>query len=402
MGDVATEATVPAEEGSPVTRWKARRRAHGQVLVLVVLGMVGLIAMVAVVIDGGNAWVQQRGTQNGTDAAAEAGAVVLVQQMGGAALPAAYTSWDADVAAAVNGALGQNNTTLASAYYTNFEGTLLTTTGTTTTNNAAKVGGGIIPTGTAGVQVQGSRTFSTYFAGVIGLNRMTTPASATARAGILETANFLPVTFPILFHMCSGNGSLAAGSSQWQITDLTTAQVEYSTLYSPPPAQNTRPKEVIVPLCKNGPGTVGWLNLSSATSATAPLWVQTNPGNPNAPALQTLLNGYDGQVVSIPMFDGICKTQPSTTDLSACTLTGAYGKNTWYHIPYFTSFFLDHAFTSGNNSVVCNSGPGSPPVGGNGSNGCLKGWWVTGVGTGQVSQYIGGLANPNLGVQLIK
>jgi hypothetical protein len=115
-----------------------------------------------------------------------------------------------------------------------------------------------------------------------------------------------------------------------------------------------------------------------------------------------MLNGYKGQVVSIPMFDGICKSQPSGTALSACTNPGAYGKNTWYHIPYFTSFLLDQAYTSGNNSVVCNSGPGSPPVGGNGSNGCLKGWWVKVVGEGQVSQYIGGLANPNLGVQLIK
>ena len=383
-----------------MTTWGMFRRAHGQVLVLVALGMAGLIAMAAIVIDGGNAWVQQRGTQNGTDAAAEAGAVVLVQQMGGAALPAAYSSWDADVAAAVNAALGQNNTTLVSAFYTDFQGNLLTTTGTATTDptRAAAVGGGTVPTGTAGVQVQGSRTFSTYFAGVIGLTHMTTPASATARAGILETSTFLPVTFPIAFHMCTGSGTLAAGSAPWNIVPLATAVSELSSPYN----GSNRPNEVIVPLCKNGPGTVGWLNLGGATTATAPLWVQTNPGNPNDPALQALLNGSQKKVVSIPMFDGICKTQPSSTDLSACTNSGAYGRNTWYHIPYFTSFLLDQAYTSGNNSLVCNSGPGAPPVGGNGSNGCLKGWWVTGVGVGQVSQYIGGLANPNLGVQLIK
>ena len=53
------------------------RSRSGQVLVIVALGMVAFIAMVGLVIDGGNAWGQQRETQNGADSAAKAGAAVI-------------------------------------------------------------------------------------------------------------------------------------------------------------------------------------------------------------------------------------------------------------------------------------------------------------------------------------
>jgi Flp pilus assembly protein TadG len=42
------------------------------------LGMLGMIAMVALIIDGGHAWTQQRDSQNGSDATSEAGALVLM------------------------------------------------------------------------------------------------------------------------------------------------------------------------------------------------------------------------------------------------------------------------------------------------------------------------------------
>jgi Flp pilus assembly protein TadG len=382
--------------GARVVRPPVRHGAHGQVLVLVVLGMLGLIAMVAIVIDGGNAWVQQRGTQNGTDAAAEAGAVVLVQRLAGAPLPSGYTSWDADVANAISGALSQNSTQLVSAYYTDVNGNVLTATGST---QAAAVGSGTIPTGAAGVQVQGNRTFSTYFAGVIGLTHMTTPASATAVAGILASATgFLPVTFPVAIATCAGNGSLVPGQTPWPIVG--------------PPATPSPYNEAIVPLCKNGPGAVGWLDLGSGTLSdqisspttqtfTLPTWLPTNPGNPNSLDVQSALNKYDGQVVLLPMFDGTCKDEPSGTSLSDCSSPGV-GNNTWYHIPQFTGFLLDHAYTSGNNFPACNSAPGGPPAGGNGSNGCLKGWFVSRITSGEVVAGGGNSGNPALGVQLIK
>jgi Flp pilus assembly protein TadG len=368
------------------------------VLVLVVLAMVGLIAMVAIVIDGGNAWVQQRGTQNGTDAAAEAGAVVLVEHLAGSPMPAGATSWDAAIAGAIGTSLMQNGVTLVTADYTDVNGNnLLLSNGQPV--QVGQATGGTIPTGAAGVQVQGNRSFSTYFAGVIGLTHMTTQASATAVAGILASATgFLPVTFPVAIATCAGNGSLVPGQTPWPIVG--------------PPATPSPGNEAIVPLCKNGPGAVGWLDLGSGTLAqqisspttqtfTLPTWLQTNPGNPNTSDVQSALNKYDGQVVLLPMFDGTCKNEPSGTSLSDCSSPGV-GNNTWYHIPQFTGFLLDQAYTSGNNFPACNSAPGGPPAGGNGSNGCLKGWFVSRITSGEVVAGGGSSANPALGVQLIK
>ena len=47
------------------------------------LSMTVILAATAMVIDGGNAMAQQRGTQNATDAAALAGALVIAEKMGG-------------------------------------------------------------------------------------------------------------------------------------------------------------------------------------------------------------------------------------------------------------------------------------------------------------------------------
>ena len=133
------------------------------------------------------------------------------------------------------------------------------------------------------------------------------------------------------------------------------------------------------------------------------VWIQTSAGNPNDTKVETAVNSYDGQTVLIPLFDGTCKNQPSSGALSACTSGAGVGNNTWYHIPQFQGFHLDHAYVQGNNFPACNSAPGGPPVGGNGSNGCLKGWFTNPALTGQV--HIGpvqpGTSQP-LGVTLIK
>ena len=79
---------------------RTRSRERGQALVLMVGGMVAVIAMVALIVDGGNAWSQQRIVQNGSDAAAEAGAIVMAQRFAGASTPA--LGWDATVQSAIS------------------------------------------------------------------------------------------------------------------------------------------------------------------------------------------------------------------------------------------------------------------------------------------------------------
>ena len=77
----------------------------GQILVIVAVGLVVIVAMVGVVIDGGYAWGKQRETQNGSDAASEAGAVVLAENLVRAAqVPPVTPKTDAQVRVAVNSA----------------------------------------------------------------------------------------------------------------------------------------------------------------------------------------------------------------------------------------------------------------------------------------------------------
>jgi hypothetical protein len=393
------------------------RRAHGQVLVLVVLGMVGLIAMVAIVIDGGNAWVQQRGTQNGTDAAAEAGAVVLLRKA--TATNSSWTNamWDTTVNGAINAAAGssQNNLTSIAGYYTDFRGNLLTSNGTPALNlaDAAKVGAGVVPPNAQGVQAQGSRTFSTYFAGIIGLTHMTTPASATAAAGPLVGVSgtaIMPVTFPVtILTPCTnpnqppGSTQNVPGTSPWPIIDPNAS-----------PSQQIGSNEAIVPLCNTNAGSVGWLDLGSGTLAdqisspvttmTLPGWFQTQTGDNNS--VDTAMNKYDNQIILLPMFDGTCKNKPSGSSLSSCPSSDSgTGNTTWYHVPYLYSFLLSHAYIQGNNNTFseCDGPPGSPATGGNGKFGCLKGWFVSESITGQVGSFVPGTPPGTvMGVQLIK
>ena len=158
---------------------------RGQVLVIVALSLVVLVAMVGIVIDGGFAWGKQRETQNASDAAAEAGAVVLAQRLAGV-VPA---KTDTDVLTAVNAAFTANSVQKDGAYYTDIIGRLLDPSGgfAASTATAAQVGAGTIPARTAGIRAVGTQTFNTFLARVIGINQFTASAPATAVAGYLDT-----------------------------------------------------------------------------------------------------------------------------------------------------------------------------------------------------------------------
>ena len=109
-----------------------RDRSRGQALVIFAVALVALIGMAGLVIDGGNAWAQQRMAQNSADGAAEAGSVVIAQSIAGASAPSTgYAGacptpnadpWDTAVCDAVYGAGAANDVIVNSAYYTNFDG----------------------------------------------------------------------------------------------------------------------------------------------------------------------------------------------------------------------------------------------------------------------------------------
>ena len=100
-------------------RPSAQREERGQVLVIVAMGMVALVAMVGLVIDGGYAWSRQRDNQNGADAVAKAGAGVVQHFLAGVDSP---TPNDYDVACAVEAAADANGVVLEDAEYVDYKG----------------------------------------------------------------------------------------------------------------------------------------------------------------------------------------------------------------------------------------------------------------------------------------
>ena len=172
-----------------------RRRARGQALVIMVFGLIGMLIMSALIVDGGNAWAQQRGTQNAADSGALAGATVMLQNIAGAKKPGGASYASSDVLSAVQSALGSNNSTFQEAHYVGWDQSDL---------GAVPNDGSAIPSDAAGVSVKGKRTFGTLLAGVAGINSLSTGADATALAGTLKGicsadsgCGLLPITFSI-------------------------------------------------------------------------------------------------------------------------------------------------------------------------------------------------------------
>jgi len=350
----------------------------GQAMVLLVLSLAVVIGGAAIVIDGGNGMNQQRGTQNASDAAALAGSLVLVEKFSG------KTKVDSDVVTAMTGAFTANSSTMETSYYTDFNKVVVGTVGR----------GGAIPSTAFGVQANGLRHFSTVLAGAIGIRNWDARATATALAGALrglcsadDGCAAMPVTFSIPITSCDGSGRPLRIGKDWPIVGLETARAD----------KNVGQYMSIVPLCKNGPGGVGWLELDCGkTLAEAiaepcnqafdiPVWLQSSSGNVNS--VESALNdNWEDRMMLVPLFDSTCRDVPSTGLPADCTDPGS-GTNLYYHIPRFAEFLLDHAYIQGDNNEECNTAPGTPFIGANGGTSCFKGWFVRYVQVGPVGQF---------------
>jgi hypothetical protein len=396
--------------------YRPRRSGQtGQALVIMVVSLLTIIAGVGVIVDGGNAWAQQRITQAGNDAAAEAGAIVLAEMYSGQSAPA--TGWDKAVADSIAGSATSNGVTVPVAYYTDICGTYLRSDGTKAsgTADAAIVGGGVLPTNNntnpdcpaglvgpvAGVEAHAAKAFDTLISRAIGITQFTASTRATAVTGLLQgtcpaTSGciVLPVTAPVTVVTCDGTGSVENTGAAWPM--------------------NTR---VIVPLCKGDPGNVGWIDWTPKAGGTSELIASIlNPNNPaitlpswnfvastgnvNSKGVEDALNTYIGQVVMFPNFDLTCGEDPNHSQVTVspsygCSDIGGRGQNQWYRIPQFAAFELERAYVSGSNPE-CNTG--------NGATSCLVGKFVNFVTSGTVGPGIGGgtTVGAVLGVQLTK
>ncbi|MGH2445709.1 MAG: Tad domain-containing protein [Candidatus Limnocylindria bacterium] len=361
---------------------RPRRSEAGQVLVIVALGMIAFLAMVGLVVDGGNAWGQQRETQNGADSASKAGTAVIQQMLTGATVDGN------DVACATEAAANDNGVELVSAEYTEFDGTPLGT------DVGACGSATAIPADAQGVLAHTSQDFDTYLMQVVGFTQLTAEADATSVVGRVEGVcpaedgcPVLPVTFPRTTDTCDGTSRRVIGEDEWVLLNEENGDVLSASNLA------------IMPLCKKAPGAVGWLDFGCGNLANhitnpcndeipIPAWLDTNPGNPNN--VEDELDAFTGSQpgvpepedleVRIPIHDFTCSDDDlddsdPITDCSSYPDWSGNGSHVHYHIPYWAGFKLDGAYVGGSDPE-CNQAPGSPFAGGNGGTGCLKGWFV--------------------------
>ena len=401
-------------------RRHAQPSERGQILVIVAGGLVVLLAMVGLVVDGGFAWGQQRHAQNAADAASEAGALLLAQNILGA------TNTDADVAAAVAASIAENEVDNPVSYYTDIDGTLLTPAGATTgsTSQAAIVGGGIIPDNTSGVKAVTQKQFETFLARVIGIVNLTTTTDATAVAGytqdICPAANgcgVLPVTIPVNLITCDAGKPVTTDADNDKKPDHW-------------PYFNVR---VVIPLCGNGPGNVGWLDWTPTAGGTSeltaaivnpsnpqiglPSWnFMTSTGNVNSGDVEDAINYYaaNRMPVQMPRFDSTCDEEPPLPNPNPdpgnepCPIghSPGNGQNNWYHLPTrgLVTFLFEYprgAWITGNTSET-RAACGDAVVQGGGT-GCLIGEFIGFSGPGTVEAAGNGPPeNSAVGVQLIR
>lgn len=425
----------------------ARRNGErGQALVLMVGAMIAVISAVALVIDGGNALAHQRMSQNGADAAAEAGAVIMAERFSGANEPSG--GWDAAVLNAVNASASANGVSVSAAYYTDICGIPLKLDGTAALNAdgtydyalAQQVGAGLPATSTstpdcpshtvgpaAGVLVKAHNDVATYLARVIGIPTIGVSTQATAAAGYLQEScaaaagaacALLPIAVPVDIISCQSHNTVVDTQAPWPVDGHTVS---------------------VIPLCSNSAGNVGWIDWTPPNGGTSelinvitspnnpaiplPSWQYvTSTGNPNTSDLEAAIRQYDGQIVLVPQFDLTCNPGPgSSPDSTVPAINtspnygcppgdlGGNGSNQWYRMPSFAHFQLCissdpdcaaggynyGAYINGNNSAICAA---------SGATSCLVGKFESIISTGTIGAGFGGGQGyaKAIGVQLIK
>jgi hypothetical protein len=423
---------------------RPRGRESGQALVVMLGVILAAVALVALIVDGGNAFTQQRVTQTGSDATAESGAILLAKRLAGSSTPSG--GWDATIADAIQATAAANNMTVQAAYYTDICGIPLKANGSAALSgnvedlsSAVAVGNlsHVLPGGSAttpdcpslqvgpvaGVLVIGQKIFPTFVARAINIKTFTVTTRATAVAGYLQgycdasqgnACAILPVAIPVNSLACDGSNPPINSGHPWN----------FSTVYK-------------IPLCSNGPGNVGWLDWTPPNGGTPelvdsiliadnpaidlPSWqYMTSTGNPNKSEIEDALRTYNGQVVLIPQFDLTCNPGTNQSDPDSTTpaivtgpnygcpsgALGGNGQNQWYRMPSFAFFQmcapsltgcdgLEDAYTNGSNQAECDTGSGATS--------CIIGKFVDILGSGTVGAGVGsGTGNKAVGVQLIK
>ncbi len=162
-------------------------------------GVFGLVALVALVLDGGNIYVQRRTTQLAADAAALAGAREL--RTAGATTPVSA------IASAITSYAQANAFGLAPmalcAYFVATDGVSAIGTIANTSGPSCPAGtASAIPSAASGVHVDKRVSFQTYLLGMLNISTLDADGHATAQIGILTGADTRNA--PLI--VCGGGG----------------------------------------------------------------------------------------------------------------------------------------------------------------------------------------------------
>ena len=156
-----------------MTRSSQRRGEKGQVIVIFALALVGIVAMVGLVLDGGSAFEQRREEQNVSDLAAMAGATAYINTTGDVAAKTAAADAAARYVATANGYTAGANSVVVNVATTGYA------TGAT-------------------VRVSIKKAHANTFSGVVGMP--TWDVATTAQAEVNERANGINGAMPLLFN----------------------------------------------------------------------------------------------------------------------------------------------------------------------------------------------------------
>jgi hypothetical protein len=346
---------------------------RGQLLVVFALASMTILLAVGLVIDGGNALVQRRASQNAADFAALAGARIVALKIGGNTVDGTDANVQAAITAtiAINGAAPVSFQAPDGPRYVNDSGAQL-----------EYVGNGSIPLGAVGVMVNSTRSWRPFFLGIAGFGQWSASARATARGGFSDGPPG-PV-FPAGIAQAFFNGRTPCAGPA-------TANTGSSGACDPQRFTNGG---------LNVPGGFGWLKLgcsgyglgqdspaNAGGCANSKPFLQTEigpPGNSFGCCTQVGLPGSADLIGSLPGNKASADCSYYITNKSVLTVpvwdyAGGTGSNGYYHIVGYTGFQI----------TACNGGKD------------LEGVWRVPMYTGPTTS-TPGFAGQALAVQLVK
>lgn len=172
----------------PRTSSAAPSPERGQILVIFVLGLVAMVAMVGLVLDGGSAFAQRRDQQNVADLAALAGATAYLNAPGDAAAKTAAAEAAARSIASTNGYTDQSGGATIGVAVTGATGT-----GAPDANGAR-------------VAVDVGAPHRNYFSGLVGMP--TWPVAVDAAALTTGRPNAVLGAMPLIFNQKAFPGAV--------------------------------------------------------------------------------------------------------------------------------------------------------------------------------------------------